>query len=340
MSMELNSIAAQKTAQPARLPLIPEPPVQEPKPRCVGPLFFGDFLYWKASSEMPFAETSKVLDTPLIQLNVNGHIQEIHFDYDPGFRIGAGCWIKKSWDVKGDWLRFRTSNSKTLIASDDTLVNLVWSFLPLFNTVSDVTARQTIQIDRAQFDFIKKMMFGPNFFFDAVFGAFGVWIEQSMHLAANFLDPVFLPRQNTHLKNHFQGGGLQIGLRSEYAPICSFGFYGEGRLSLAYGQFSLSDNEQLISSFPGFENIVSKKREYSQAVVCSCDLRGGIRGSYRFKDRYELSGHISYEFSYWPNFSRNRFAFNNLPSNGQIYTLLGFGDLGFHGISTGLGMSF
>jgi len=73
-------LAAKQKIQQTAPPLNSPPLISEPISSCSGLSFFGDFLYWKATSEWPFAQTADLFEIPsVIQLGVNGKIEHVRF---------------------------------------------------------------------------------------------------------------------------------------------------------------------------------------------------------------------------------------------------------------------
>lgn len=299
---------------------------------------YADFLYWKASvTGLPYAVTGTVV-TPVTGLEFvdNDKIEEIHFGYKPGFRIGAGYQFDCGWDIIADWTHFHTSAKRSLTATAPHLIEMVWDFIP--GVTTSLEAHQSLKYDQVNVDIVKNFSLGSSrVIASPFFGAVGACIHQDLDLKSqrNF-DPD-LGSETTKIKNHFSGGGLRVGLALEYAPCSWLSVYGKGSYSLLYGKFDLSQHDAAQVPVSGEPvNLFHQAKTSERSLASAFDIIAGLRSTWSF-DCFELTAHVSYEFVYFPNQVRVR---QILSTGADAFLFQGFGDVGFQGLTAGIGLAF
>lgn len=204
--------------------------------------------------------------------------------------------------------------------------------------MTDISAKQFLKYDELDFDIVKILSLGSCFLFKPFFGAIVTKIDQKLTLNSLLLFDNFSATQQTKLTNNFKGGGLQIGFDMEYTPFCWLTFYGIGSYSLLWGKFHLKRTDFFVGGDPLNVEIPRSGSSIVKSVVQAMDINAGIKlGTSFCKDAFRIFGYLGYEFVYYPN----QVSIPKILSQAvETFILLGNGNIGFNGITTGLLLEF
>jgi hypothetical protein len=322
--------------------------VAEPSSGYAHLIAFGDFLYWKTSvSGLPYAATGVGLTIPDVISFVENQrrVRNIHFSHDPGFRVGLGFQIDRGWDLTGRWTHFHTKASSRVLEvspepGDPRFISLIWALFP--GRTVELCARQKMHFDQVDVNFAKNIYLGRHFLFNPFFGALGARINQRLRIhSSGFIDGELPTTQDTTLRNNFRGAGIQVGAGTEFAPIRWVSLYGKGSYGLVYGKFNLKRNDlQLLLTDTGTISIPHQEFSRLENLVSTFDIIAGLKlSAYSRNQKIRLTGHISYEAVFWPNQVRiQKYVIQGDPA--QTFPLLGYGDVGFQGLTAGLELRF
>lgn len=293
----------------------------------------GDFLYWKASvSGLPYAVNAffgTIENVPNFET-----LLEMVFSSHPGFRIEGEFKFDKGWFLSTSWTRnhAKASHFQEVSSVPGNFLEPIWG-IPVGPTKS-MSITQLAKYD--DFDLLvrKNIFLGTHFLSQTFFGLDYLTLKQRRTLGS------FLLLDNTNvfelskIINNFRGTGLKIGFECNYYPIKWFSLYGKGSYSLLYGKFKLEDLDTIqLDNFIVHDQINDEK-----GIVNSFNIISGIKGNLFFCcNKIILSFHVSYEFVYLPD----QIRINRIISQATVgLPLLGHGNVGFNGLTTGLELNF
>lgn len=280
------------------------------QPVCCGQAFISaDFLYWRAfESGLDTCSPSEVFDIVTADDTVisifHGKGRSPNFNWDPGFRIGAGYEFARSkWDIAAFWTHFQShtrgnhgNRPRWNIDLDviDAIAAYDFNFDSCFNLWPFIGLR-AVQIDQ-------KLRHGKQHHFT---------------LALND-DLITFDRGN---KEKFQGIGPLMGLEADWNIGCSFSFYFMGSISWLYGNYNirLIELDEEIDALDFFQ--LRKNLDASLAVA---DVGLGIRWQKCFCNDMRLVLQLGLEHHRYFDFNR----------------IGGYGDLSFDGVNLSAGIEF
>lgn len=227
-----------------------------PKP-AQGFFVSGDFLYWIAHEGGLEYATRGIKNTPgaggdLSTPIPEGRARDVDFSWDPGFRIGAGYTLPKSfWDLGLTWTSYHTRAHGSASHEGDFRFNPLWSVLNLPGVTIDQGALNsasakwnlcynTVDLELSRYFFPNKYLsLKPHA------GLRAAWIHQ--HYNIRYLGSAIqggaLVQADVSLKNHndYSGAGFKIGLDSLWHFNRYFGLFANGSFSLLGGSFSMKE---------------------------------------------------------------------------------------------------
>jgi hypothetical protein len=238
--------------------------------------FDGEVLYLKACEDgLPVATTL----TP--ELNFDGaraskhRIENLHFDWDVGFRIGVGANINccDCWDTSVYWTHFYGRAHRD--ANNLEVADLEPAFGAFFeqarssNTIdlaSQIESHWHLNLDLIDFDLGRTFCVTSCLALRPHVGVRYGRIDQKFHIDSTdaFRTGPISTRpgdfnasaataiagsHEVHLKNRFEGAGLRLGLDSIWSLGYGFSIYGNTAASLLYGRFHVNTHE--VALFPG-----------------------------------------------------------------------------------------
>lgn len=163
--------------------------------------FSADFLYWKATEVIDWA-----YDNSLDTVNQNITYKSNHFDYKPGFRLGAG--YTHDWDTGFYYTRYSTKTK------DSAIGNLKSGFfggtvgLPSGHLFYDSGSfKININLDMIDWYLGKRFEVTPTLILHPFIGLEGGWIDQSM---TAHLQGLYASTEVIH--NDFSGIGPKFGI--------------------------------------------------------------------------------------------------------------------------------
>lgn len=222
---------------------------------CCGQGFISaDFLYWRAfEGGLDSCSSSEVSDivTPdgtVISI-FRGKGRDPDFNWNPGFRVGAGYEFACSkWDIAAFWTHYNSHARGS------------HGHRPRWNIDLDV-------IDAlAAYDF----NFDSCFNFWPFIGLRAVQIEQKLHHGRPHRSTIF----DSGNKERFQGIGPLLGLEADWDIGCSFSLFVEGSISWLYGNYHI----KLIKLDEEVDAIdFCKVRKNLEASLAGADVGLGIR---------------------------------------------------------------
>lgn len=304
----------------------------------------GEFLYWQPKvTGMYYAATNTLIPTPIGALADDVEYQAVKFNYEPGFRLDATYTFPGSgWDVSLTWTRFETSGSDSVNATADIFISTFWEQL---STVTASTASSNLNVDfqSVYLNLGKQINLFKRFHLHPYCGI--SYYKLDLNNNINYVG-IFAPTDdpaeaNILLQDYADGWGLNIGTESIWNLGCGFGLYGLGEYSI----FASSCNNTITqaSSVPAVPidlTFVANNdyRTFQHTFRIGC----GLSWNYTFNVKsnpIDITILIGYEINYLPEqVQLNRSQFSGLPNT--LVPLEIEGDVGFHGLTTGVTVSF
>jgi len=326
----------------------------------------GEFLYIKPIEDgLEYAiEQDKQADFssdpqirfPLISGKVKGFSKNSdEWDWRYGFRVGIGSYaIRNSWNIQADWTYIKIK-SDSEISNGGTGV-----LLPLFRSPSSLSpTAATFQLSNASsrwsgdyntFDLMigKSYHVSRYYVSNPKFGIRTTWINQDYHI--RYFEGAFetpnpstaepIQKRNVFLKNDYWGAGLRGLYEGEFLLGSGFNIYGKTAFSLLFGKFDITQSfEEIIDLAAAGTNNLSYQTENSfYCVLPNAEISIGILWSkFYFKNQYQVSLKVGYEFHHWWDQNQSRRFFDTDPTANDTASR---GDLSFNGFMFGLHLEF
>jgi hypothetical protein len=270
----------------------------------------GEVLYLKACEDgLPVATSL----TP--ELTIGGargtkqRIDNFHFDWDVGFRIGVGANITccDCWDASVYWTHFfgrghRDVNNLEVAELEPAFGAIFEQALPgSIDLASKIESHWHLDLDLIDFDLgrtfcvtsclalrphvgVRYGRIDQKFHIDSTEAFIGTPIVSTANGNGNFGARQALGiagSREVHLKNRFEGAGLRLGLDSIWTLGCGFSIYGNTAASLLYGRFHVNAHE--VALFPSGPSIApASAANFGQAQSTS----GAIPFVFEQHDRF------------------------------------------------------
>ncbi len=323
-----------------------------------------DFLYWKADED-GLEYGTKMVAPPLIgeSSTAKTKLLDLHFEWDPGFRLGAGYTFDQldCWSLNLNWTHIRNhahakasaKGIESQTGSVDTIispwVNLLFE---LRAGASKAEAHWHVDYNTLDLDFSRSVSLSKKFSLNPHFGLRGAWIDQDYK--AKYKSVFILAESSPHFtrnvtfkgKNEFSGFGLRGGTELLCHLSPNWHIFSQFAGNLLYGRFrvnmkNLHDQGLGEGDIPPMP-LDFKASEHFWRVRLSFEEAIGLGWDRSFRcDKYRLRLRAAYELSQWLNqnelfytfYFRGQDTISSVPIRSQ-------GDLSFHGIRAGLQFDF
>ncbi len=271
---------------------------------------FADAFAWHASQQASsvWADIIKIGDN-----TSSFGAQNLSFDWDFGFRVGAGCNLEyDGWDTQLYWTWFRTTAHQTKDLSPKFIGGLVTEQIhPEFfaaDLSDDFSAgasiRWTIRFNMFDWELGRCYWVSKALSLRPFVGIKGGWIDQTIHVKYNHLiiasAPTTLSSKET-VKNNFWGVGPALGVNTKW-KVRNFrthypSLFGDFSAATMWGTWNCHD---VYNKSSGEKVTVSAKKLTLGALM----FRGfaGVGWDVNFnKDRSHFAARIGYEMQLWVN---------------------------------------
>lgn len=310
--------------------------------------FFGDFLYWKASLDgVAYATTAAEV------VNADGTLgfdrfkaRTVHFEYDPGFSIGAGVGLPyDQWDIAIHWLRFYTKGrdkahgSLALAVDHRVIFDSIGMLESLLSPPSRAVADCQIDLNLVDLVLGRRFLWSHYFEFRPFAGLRGAWVDIDWNIA--FTRPIIIPSSTDQsyafldIDNDFDAIGFLGGFESKWNFYKGLGLFSYATVALIYGKSSERTKEEFFFAPASATTIFKqtlKARNSTHAVKSVFDLAMGVKWEVSFKQHYGFLIRAGYEFFYWPNATQKTIT--------QDARIRDRSDLSFQGIIIGADFEF
>jgi hypothetical protein len=219
-----------------------------------GLIFTADFIWWKTNiSGMEYA-TSGVVDTgfvfvPLGQSTKKGRVAQPNFDFEPGFKIGAGLdFAYDGWDLYANYTWLNGDTERNSISARrgrgaTTLIPIVDAFG--FFIISNVIKARSEW--RQHFNVVD-LELGRNFFISRRltlrphFGLKSAWLSEKFVLRYANSESTFLGEQNR--RQTLWGIGTRAGLNTVWHFSRNWGLYGDLAATALWSDFHVKTRDR------------------------------------------------------------------------------------------------
>lgn len=309
---------------------------------------FGDFLYWKASLDgVGYATTAALVN------NADGTVgfdrfktRMVHFEYDPGFLIGAGFGLPyDQWNTEIRWLRFYTKGRDkahgSLVAAvgNRMILDSIGMLENLLSPPNKATADCQIHLNLVDLVLGRIFLWSHYFEFRPFAGLRGAWVDIDWDIA--FTRPISVPSPTEQsyafldIDNDFNAIGFLGGFESKWSFYKSLGLFSYVTAALIYGKSSERTKEEFFL-VPALATTTLeqtlKARNSTHTVKSVFDIALGLKWEIHFKQRYGFLMRAGYEFFYWPNVTQKTITQSNRIRDRS--------DLSFQGIIIGARFDF
>ena len=283
-------------------------PVNPSARGTVGNGFFASIepFVWKAHEDglTPTITNTNGTATPSGASNYyDAEFDHMHFKWDWGFHLGVGVNLSHDeWDSLLNWTHFRTTASQDTDCCQNgpdatTIYPQFFAKRPQDPNqqpvVTGSNAKWKLRLDMVDWELGRKFFTGRWLSIRPFMGLRGAWIRQNMDI--NYFDEngVDIPTDQFYevdMKNKFWGVGPRIGMNTQWNFSKEFSFYGDAAISLLYGRFKVTQEEELD---PDTILDISDQWRTSRFIG---DLAVGIRYEHLFEDKeFKFTGSFGWE---------------------------------------------
>jgi len=234
----------------------------------------------------------------------------MHFKWDWGFHLGLGVNLAHDeWDTLLNWTHYRTTASQETDCCENgpsatTIYPQFFAQQPASTNdqpvVTNSNAKWKLRLDMVDWELGRKFYTGRWLSLRPFMGLRGAWIRQKMDIDYSGGDVATDQFYDVDMKNHFWGVGPRIGLNTQWNFSKEFSFYGDGAISLLYGRFKVTQEEEVGADT---KLDISDNWRTSRFVT---DLAVGIRYEHLFEDKeFKFTGSFGWEHHMF--FDQNNF---------------------------------
>lgn len=244
-------------------------------------------------------------------------LRPVHFDWDPGFKVGVGYGIKESrWDTQAYYTWYNTCGKDSVSSAPGTVHSTFTGNFYVDNAHgSGISgpAYQKASIDWGIHFNIFDWELGHNFYISKALdlrpflGAKGGWIYQSIDTkwynpdlsTLQFLGSPYYSVGTEKVNNNFWGLGPQAGINTKWLLFAkqgqSFNIIGDFSGAMMWGHWSFGD---VFQNTIGQEVFVDFASLNNGATMMKSFLGFGFDTYFR-KNRFHLSLKLGYEAQFW-----------------------------------------
>jgi len=332
---------------------------------CGGVSLSLDFLYWKANEDgLEYGD--KMVAGPIIghASKNDTHLLDMHFHWDPGFRLGLGYLFDRydHWQVDLNWTHIRnTAYGQAFAGGIESQTGPVNTIVPpwvslgfvLSAGASQANAKWHVDLNILDLDLGRSFFVSKRLVLNPHIGLRGAWVNQGYqakyHMFFLLMEGEPEPPRNVHFfaRNDFRSFGIRGGSEILWHFNSHWNLFAQLSGSLLYGKFNIkmkNANDQGLGEgstppmpidFTASEKFWRTRLNLEEAI--------GISWETFFQNRwiYHLSVKAAYEMSQW--FNQNELYYTHyFRGQDTIYNIpvRNHGDLGFQGIKAGIELDF
>lgn len=258
----------------------------------------GDFLFWRPSVDGLAYATST--NSSLV-----GSVQNLHFDWDKGFRVGIGYRMPYDfWEVQANWTHYITA-AHGLTANGSNLLFPEWmgNVSPIVNPITDIDGHWYLHWNYIDGEFARFFRATKAIGLRPHFGLRGTFIEERFKstLHGGQKTGINLAQDTVYYHGFFRGIGPRAGFDSEWGFLKNWSLYANGGTSLLFGDFQMVQQEyQATAAAPSVLSVVASVSDQPELIVPTLDLALGLRWDITTaSNRVAIRWNFGWEFNEW-----------------------------------------
>ncbi len=291
----------------------PDPNVHHPPPPApaafsyrspidsTGLFLGGEFLYWKMDEcGMDYAfENDK---PPAVTFgndrqSIVGDLLRVDLGWDPGVRGYVGYrFPERFWEVEGEYTFYYTQADKTTRMGTGPNDRIVGTFPEFFGGLMEmVSSHFNFHYHTARAHIARRFFVGDSIFLRFFAGPQGAWMSNKWRVTYTGEDQDL----STHRNNwEFEGGGLHLGIDSDWYIGRGFSLFFNGAVAALYGSHRVFSSIDITLNTGGpFQQFGPKDHRVAQSV----QLQGGIAWGKVFSEWFVIKLFAAYELNSWYN---------------------------------------
>lgn len=258
--------------------------------RVVDFFFDAAFIYWTARQD-GLAYAIEGADFNLVNFDTQrGPIHEPDWDFEPGFKVGAGLKMEHDgWDVYANYTWLHSSASDSITDPGNFLPTLQNGAFILFNIIPNPPGgggfQSASETWKHHFNVID-LELGRDYYISQYltlrphFGFKGTWQEQDVRIRYSFVDT---NQFRAHQHQDSWGIGIRTGLNACWFFIPSFGLYGDFAISGLWSGFNNSRKDDRVFPDQSMLNILDT-HEVTHSVKPVIEFGLGLRYQLLYND--------------------------------------------------------
>ncbi len=280
--------------------------------QCTSFDVFADVLLWSAREPAADCWAEVLSETTS---SVRNDLLEVHFGWDPGFRVGIGYGMNHDqWDTQVYYTWFHTRGTDSISSAPGTVHSGFYSNFYVSNPTggglsgpaySQASIDWTIQFNIFDWELGRNFWVSRSLALRPFVGAKGGWIHQSIDstwknpsfIGSQFTNPKFFSTGTENIKNNFWGIGPSLGINTTwnlYTNACQlFNLFGDLSGALMWGHWTFhdafnNDVEQRVTV--NLQNINSGATMIRTFMGLGWDV---------YLSQYHFSTKLGYESQFW-----------------------------------------
>ena len=251
-------------------------------------------------------------------------IKKPHFDWDWGWRFGAGYNIPRDgWDLSLIWTHIENHAQGTTHRGDELLFK-IWSVAAhvgdVFNP-KEANAHWNVHLDQVDLDLGRQFYVGRYLTLRPNAGMRSSWIFQDYDVDFEGING----KQKSHMTNKFWGMGFFAGLDSDWMLGRGFSLFGDAGFAVLLGYFDVDQH----GTFNG--STISKISKSFRTGRPIFDLDLGLKWSKKiYSDRFAIGFKVGYEYHLY--FNQNQYLLSSGNDNFELFNPVN-GDLTYQGVT-------
>jgi hypothetical protein len=291
--------------------------------RCADPFITADFIWWRAQEDnLDYAFNGTVDPTSPSNAD-HGKIHHPHFQYEPGFKVGAGLKFKHDgWDLFAQytWFNVEESESKNSVRTDadgdsNVQTNIAIPELQGFSTyyVEEAKAKWSLNFNVLDLELGRNFWVSKNLTLRPFIGMKFDWMTQDFDVTYDDLsdaDGALIEGDDYKLDFDQKqwAVGLRAGLNSAYYMWTEWCIFGELAASGMLNDFDSSRKDKFSSVESDLNYVQNHVARDSHSVSAVLEWSLGLRYEHMFhNDDFLFSLQAGWEQQIW--FNQNQFVF-------------------------------
>jgi hypothetical protein len=273
---------------------------------------FADLLVWTAK-ESGSDNWAEVITTN--GLTENCDIRQVHFGWDPGFRVGVGYGMRHDqWDTQFYYTWFHTQGNDRVSSRPGSVFSSYTGNFYVDNPtgigISGISyqkarVRWMIQFDMLDWELGRSFWISKALSIRPFVGLKGGWIHQSIHTKWQTPSPppnivlIDFHTARENLKNHFGGLGPCGGLDTKWDVFVrqnhTLSLFGDISGAIMWGHWTFGD---VYKNDIGQE-VVIKTSSFNSGASMLRTLMGFEWDAFFNRGRFHFSTKLGYEMQFW-----------------------------------------